>query len=390
MHPYEARFAGAFGEGFGAFAFWKGRIALYAVLRALDLREGDEVLVPGYTCVVVPHAVRYAGAAPVYVDITPGGYNADPASVAARVTPRTRALIVQHTYGAPADLEALSTIAERHRLNVIEDCAHVLIGSSYRNRLLGGWGCAAFFSFQWSKPYTSGLGGMIVTRDERLAARLQAIQRTFVAAPLRRRLQLRLQYAIYRRMFRPRFYWLGERVLHSFSRVGLFVGSSSAAELSGKVPADLHWRMADFQMRAGLAQMARARDNAIHRRRLSDYYGEALQRYGWPPADVLAGDGIILLRYPIRVANKAPLLAQARAARIEVGSWFETPLHPLPLSDHPRVGYRVGCCPIAEATAAEVINLPLHERVTRAEAERIVQFIVSRAMPLARPAVTHA
>jgi len=86
-----------------------------------------------------------------------------------------------------------------------------------------------------------------------------------------------------------------------------------------------------------------------------------------------------LVRFPLLVANKSDLLEEAQRAGIEIGSWFETPLHPLPLSDHHLVGYRRGSCPVAETTAASVVNLPLHERVTPAEAERVVQFIFARA-----------
>ena len=84
--------------------FIKGRVALYAILRAAGIGPGDEVLVPGFTCVVVAAAVGYTGARPVFYDIDPDTYNGDPVQAAARITDRTRAVIVQHTYGMPADL----------------------------------------------------------------------------------------------------------------------------------------------------------------------------------------------------------------------------------------------------------------------------------------------
>jgi dTDP-4-amino-4,6-dideoxygalactose transaminase len=379
MHAYEARFAAMFGEGFHAFAFWKGRIALYAILRALELPDDGEVILPGYTCVVVPNAVRYAGLTPIYADIVGGGYNVDPASVDRCVTARTRALIVQHTYGIPADQGALSALAQDHRLSLIEDCAHVLPGSRHLDRPLGAYGRAAFFSFQWSKPYTSGLGGMVITRDAKLAGQLRTIQRSFIDPPRLQALQLELQYRLYQRLFQPSLYWLSRQSLHLLSAVGLLVGSSSSAELTGTTPADLRWRMSEFQKRVGLAHLQGLEDNGAHRRRIADYYSDALRRQGWPQ-DVLGPKGVTLLRYPLLVGNKTAFLKEAQRARVEIGSWFETPLHPLRLSDHHLAGYQIGSCPIAEATTASVINLPLHDRVTRAEAERIVQFISTRAV----------
>ncbi|MGI0148096.1 MAG: DegT/DnrJ/EryC1/StrS family aminotransferase, partial [Thermoplasmata archaeon] len=141
---YEEAFAGLVATPF-ARTFWKGRVALYAILRTLEIGHEDEVILPAFTCVVVPNAVRFAGATPVYADIVPGGYNLDPAGVERAVTPRTRAIIVQHTFGIPADLDPLLEIARRHGLAVIEDCAHSL-GSEYRERGVGTFGLAAFFS----------------------------------------------------------------------------------------------------------------------------------------------------------------------------------------------------------------------------------------------------
>ena len=128
-----------------SFAFWKGRVALYAILQALGVGAGDEVLIAGFTCVVVPNAVRFLGAKPVYADISIGSYNLDPASAAQAITPLTRAMIVQHTLGIPAPLEELLALAKLHNLAVIEDCAHSL-GSTYCGNPLGTFGNAAFLA----------------------------------------------------------------------------------------------------------------------------------------------------------------------------------------------------------------------------------------------------
>ena len=381
MRLYETRFAAMFGGNYHAFAFWKARVALYAILKALDLKAGDEVLLPGYTCVVVPNAVRYAGAKPVYTDITSGHYNIDPNSMAQRITPQTRVLIIQHTYGMPTDFELLPAIARQNQLHIVEDCAHVLVGTTYRSRPLGSFGKAAFFSFQWSKPYTTGLGGMVVTQDKELAGRLKQIQDSFWEPPLRQRLQLQIQYRLYRTFFGPRAYWFCQRSLHLLSKLGIFVGSSSSDELLGAIPDDLRWRMSKFQERAGLAQIEKTDVNAMHRRRLTKYYSESFRRRRWPVDDNLDSDELTLLRYPLQVMNKANILEQSRRMQIELGSWFETPLHPLPLDYHHIVAYQLGTCPMAESTAAKVINLPVHERVTQAEAERIVDFVLSHASP---------
>ncbi len=217
---YENQFASYLGPDVSAFAFWKGRVALYAILKALEIGDGDEVIIPGFTCVVVPNAVRFAGARPVYVDIPANGYNLDLAEVAAAITPKTKALVIQHTFGIPADLEKLLPLAEKHKLFVIEDCAHTL-GTQYKGQLLGSFGHAAFFSSQWSKPYTTGLGGIAATRDPDLASRLRVIQAGFDSPTGQAQLRLFVQYRLYQQFFTPALYWRAQSLLHSLGHLGL-------------------------------------------------------------------------------------------------------------------------------------------------------------------------
>jgi perosamine synthetase len=381
MGTYESRFSAIFGPDCNAFSFWKGRVALYAILQSLGVREGDEVILPGYTCVVVANAIRYTGARPIYADIASGSFNLDPESIRGRITSRTRALIVQHTYGIPADVRSLQAIAEEHGVELIEDCAHVLPGSKYQNKLLGSFGKASFFSSQWSKPYTTGLGGMAITRDRGLAGRLKKIQATFQEPRWLQNTQLQIQYALYRRFFKPKLYWYSQKSLHALSRLGIFVGSSNSKELTGEKPSDISWKMGAFQEQAGLAQLKNLDVNLSHRQALSRHYSETLSRRGWGFDGHLNCRETVLLRFPLEVEDKTRVLNDSRGAGIELGSWFETPLHPLPLSDHHLVDYQLGSCPVAESTASRVVNLPLHERVTQSDAERIAHFVLSHASP---------
>jgi dTDP-4-amino-4,6-dideoxygalactose transaminase len=374
---YETAFAGAIAPDARAFSFWKGRVALYAILRALGIGPGDEVILPGFTCVVVPNAIRFAGAVPVYVDIASCEYNLDPARVQAAITPRTRAILVQHTFGIPGPIYECLDLARRHGLDVIEDSAHAF-GSRLDGRPLGSFGRAAFFSTQWSKPYTTGLGGMAVTRDPELAAALRKVLDGFIPPPFAARFRLQFQYGIYQKFYSPRIYWQAQSMLQNFGRFGLFVSSSSDSELAGEMPADHAWRMPRAQQKAGLDKLTRFARALEHRRQLTAQYDQALQACGWPiPA---RPQGASILRYPVLVENKAELLEKARRGQVELGSWFETPLHPTPLSQHPRFGFDFHHNPNAAQMAARVVNLPMHEWVTPAEAERIVEFFQKNAV----------
>ena len=119
--------------------FLRGRIAMCAILKALGIGRGDEVIIQAFTCVAVPCPVLATGAKPVFADIDPATFNLDPASVEARITPRTRAIVVQHTFGIPADMDSILRIARARGIYVIEDCCHT-VASSYRGARVGSLG----------------------------------------------------------------------------------------------------------------------------------------------------------------------------------------------------------------------------------------------------------
>jgi hypothetical protein len=143
--------------------------------------------------------------------------------------------------------------------------------------------------------------------------------------------------------------------------------------------------MSDFQKRTGLAKIEKLKENSNHRRLIAKYYVSSLRQHGWSLDGNLdsESENVRLLRFPIQVTGKSSLMAKSRRAHIELGNWFNTPLHPISLSEHSMINYRLGCCPNAETTAAQVINLPLHERVTQGDAEKIVGFVLSHTAPAA-------
>ena len=143
------------------FLFGSARSSIYAILKSLNYDNGSEVLVTGFTCEVVPNAIINAGYLPVYVDINPVNYCMDPAIVEKLITDKTRAIIIQHTFGIPAQINELIKIAQKYNLFVIEDCA-VSLGSKYNGKLTGTFGDAAIFSFELSKTITSCWGGMLL------------------------------------------------------------------------------------------------------------------------------------------------------------------------------------------------------------------------------------
>jgi perosamine synthetase len=149
--------------------------ALHMSLMALGIGAGDEVIIPDFTLIVSANTVILAGAKPVLVDVDPRTWCIDPSLIEAKITPRTKAIMVVHMYGHPCDMEAIMDIAIRNNLYVIEDCAQS-VGAEVNGRMTGTFGDAACFSFYGNKILTSGEGGMVLCRDEKLAERLQLVR----------------------------------------------------------------------------------------------------------------------------------------------------------------------------------------------------------------------
>lgn len=170
---FEQEFA-AYHQAKHGIACTNGTAAIEIAMAALDVGPGDEVIVPNYTFVATASAVLFAGALPVTVDIDPATYCIDPALVEAAITPRTKAIIAVHIGGHPADLDALSAIAQKHNIPLVEDSAHAH-GSEWNGHKVGSIGAIGTFSFQASKLMTAGEGGIVITNDDDLEVKLRSV-----------------------------------------------------------------------------------------------------------------------------------------------------------------------------------------------------------------------
>lgn len=173
------KYIGAFEEAFAAFCGVKyavatnnGTTALHLALVALDLKPGDEVIIPTVTYIATANAVRYCGATPVLVDVCPDTMNIDPNDIERKITSKTRGIVPVHLYGHPAEMEPINEIARRHDLWVVEDAAEAH-GAEVLGRKVGGLSTCAIFSFFGNKIITTGEGGMVTTNDDDLAAKLR-------------------------------------------------------------------------------------------------------------------------------------------------------------------------------------------------------------------------
>jgi len=178
LGPKLAEFEHAVAEYVGtenAIGVSSGTAGLHLCVRAMGIGAGDEVIVPSFAFIAVANVLRYENAIPVFVDIEAETLNLDASRIEAAVTPRTKAILVVHTFGCPAGMSEILDIARRHHLYVIEDACEA-IGAEYENRKVGGLGEAGVFGFYPNKQITTGEGGVVVTRNPRLAPVIRALR----------------------------------------------------------------------------------------------------------------------------------------------------------------------------------------------------------------------
>ena len=144
-----------------------GCAAIHVALMAAGVKAGDEVIVSPYTWGQTVSPILQTNAIPVFADIDPETFNLDPASIEARISPYTRAILVVHLFGGPARMDEIMAVAEKHGLMVVEDCAQAN-GASYQGKRVGAWGHLGAFSIGNAKNLAAGDGGMVTTRDQRL------------------------------------------------------------------------------------------------------------------------------------------------------------------------------------------------------------------------------
>jgi len=370
------RFETEFGYWLGVkhtWAFWKGRFAMYAILRAMGIGEGDEVILPGYTCISAVISIKFASATCVYVDIEPATYNMDPDKIEARITPKTKLIVAQHTYGYPAEMDAILYVARRHGLPVVEDCAHSM-GSAYKGRRTGTIVPTAYWSTQWTKCFTTGFGGMATTSDDAFAEKIDRVVREEAHAPsFKEGAILSVLRGVHRMVTFPKTMGMAQGLYR-------WMVNHKLISINPPVKKKVEFNPSQFkvmgagQARAGLRHVRRLESDIAHRKRLTALYRELLAERGWKLPAVPDYMDPVLVRLPILMADKEKALAEARRRWLEVGNWFDRPLHQA-AAGMEFYDYQTGMCPISEKIAQQVVNLPTHPRTSEKMARQVVDFV---------------
>jgi dTDP-4-amino-4,6-dideoxygalactose transaminase len=373
IKKYEDEFSKYLGAKY-AFSFGAGRMAFYAILKSIGVETGDEVILPGYTCVVVPDAVIYCGAKPIYVDIDRNTLNMDLNKMQEKISPRTKVICAQHTFGSFCNMEEIMEIANQHHLIVVEDCAHAL-GAEYDEKKAGNFGHAAFFTTEQSKIISTGMGGIAVTNDELIAEKLKEIQESSDHYDKRTIRRIALQIVLLNLIYSPSIHFFTKYLSFLAYKFDIFLESTTKEELEGKRPEKYPVKLSNIQAKVGLPQLRGIQSNLEHRRKIAKVYEGWLKTHGYEvPADDNALYKPSYIRYWFLTADKEKLKRLFYRNNIQLGEWFECPIHPKNTTLN-NVFYEDGSCPNAEYVVEHNVNLPTHLKIREDDAATILQLL---------------
>ncbi|MFA6171945.1 MAG: aminotransferase class I/II-fold pyridoxal phosphate-dependent enzyme [Patescibacteria group bacterium] len=355
-----------------AYTFDSGRTALYFALKALGIKEGDEVIVQAYTCVVVVNAIRWTGAQPVYVDIA-DDFNMDARELEKKITDKVKAVIVQHTYGLPADLELIMRLAKKHGLKIIEDCAHSF-GAKHDGKLTGTFGDIGMFSFGSDKILSCIRGGALITNNDNLGEALKDCQAGLKPMPGKIIIQHLLHYPVF--YIGKALYGIiiGKAILALAKKLNVINKIITPEEKAGKKDQAFGRALPNALSAILLNQLKEVDKINEKRKKIAGYYSLKLAIVSGKPAR--GTDECIFLRYPILLDNPKELMRAAKNKNILLGDWYNSVIAPRD-SVLAETGYIKGSCPRAERMAERIVNLPTGRGVDKSQADKIAKLVNS-------------
>jgi perosamine synthetase len=305
-----------------------GTAGLHLAVRALGLKEGDEVILPSFTFIAAANVLLYERITPVFVDIDAATLNLDPSQVESAITPHTRAILAVHTFGVPAALDELKSIAQRHNIFLIEDACEAL-GAEYNDKKVGPLADAGVFAFYPNKQITTAEGGVLVTQNESLAARVRSLRNH---------------------------------------------GRSESADWLQHAELGYNYRLSELHAALGVAQMQRIDSILARRERIAHAYAHRL----------LGTDGLILpplslpsrriswFVYVVRLAERYTqahrdrFIEKLAAQSVAAGRYF-APIH---LQPHYRATKHAPLL-ITESIGARTIALPFFNQITESQLDEV-------------------
>lgn len=353
-----------------AISFNSGRTSLMAILKSLGIENGDEIAIQAYTCVAVPDAILWSGYKPIFIDIDENNFNLDPKDLEKKITKNTKAVVIQHTFGIPAPIKELIEIAKKHKLFIIEDCAHAT-GIKYENKYLGKFSDAAFFSFGRDKMISSIYGGMVITQNNILAEKIRKYQNE-LEFPSKKWIIEQLFYnpLIFIIVQTYGFFNFGKIIHFLCKKLKLLSKAVAEIEKKGGKPKYFPKKMPASLAKLALSQFERLNSFNTKRLDFTKYYQEQLKNL--PVKNHLFN--YPLLRFTIRTNERDKIKLFAKKFGIYLDTWYDQPVAPKG-TDFNAIGYKINSCKVAEKISKESLNLPVNPNLSKNEIKKVVDVL---------------
>lgn len=349
---------------------YKGRVSLYAILKAMGVGSGDEVIIPAYTCVVVPNPIIYLGAKPVYVEVSEKTLTMDIEQLEEKINSKTKVIICQNTYGLSGNIEEIISLAKKYNLFTIEDCTHGF-GGLYKGKPNGSYCDAAFYSMQWNKPFSSGVGGFMTVKNESLNKKISELEKEKAEPGFMTKLNLRLLFFTKRYLLNNTTYWIMVKAYRWLSKNNLVTGSSSGGEISDIImPEGFFMNYSEVQAKEGCRSIKKLPELLRLRKSNALRYTEFLKSHNkrFVAEDLFENHSF--LKYPLFVKDRELFFEHGRKHKIELGDWFNSPIHPV--QDGFEKWFMIPeDFPVANEASKHVVNIPTDIK----NAEKLLSFM---------------
>src|SRR5208337_4568524 len=366
LEKYEEGFRDLVGNGY-CHSFASGRMAFFTLMQSLGIGKGDEVIIPGFTCSVVPNAIIRTGAIPVYSDIDPDTLGSDAAAIGQCITPRTKMIVAQHSFGIPCNIDEIADLARSKDIFLVEDSA-LALDSRIRGKSVGTWGDAAFFSTDHSKPLNTMIGGMLFTSHKDIFENLKRATGNIPDLSEGHQKNLYRRFNYERKNYIPSHYprsIIRETLIDTLSKfIGkkpVFLESDYTAQASGTPGYPYPAKMPAFLAQLGLFELDRWTNEKRKRKALLREYISGSEtvpdQIHIPDAYYEKEKEIVPLRYIFR-SPQADSLRKKVGKYIDVkGMWFLDPVICCPEGPH-ALGYSAGNCVNSEEVCSDILNMP--------------------------------
>jgi hypothetical protein len=367
LAEYETKFGALVGEGL-ATSFASGRMAFFALMKALGIGEGDEVVLTAFTCSVMANAILKTGATPIYADMDRETFGSNAVAIQKVVTARTKLIVAQHSFGIPCDIEPIVQFAKERGIYVVEDCA-ITLGSSLNGIEVGNWGDAAIFSTDHSKPINTIIGGLLYTKNTEIHRRVMQLARSAPPLPLAQQMRLWGHLMFERKNYIPSRY-PRKRFFSYLEKVSLKIkGENQSAFLEDNYgrPASAKGiypypaQMPAFLAQLGIYEVERWEQQKLFRKRLLARMIENFSRgqYGQYLPAVYSDKTRDIV--PLRLVFSSPRsgeIIQKLAKCIDVSwIWFRQPIT-CAVEGLESLLYVNQSCPTSEEICAAIVNIP--------------------------------